>query len=337
VKHEPYSRDERFETMKKYLLLGLLLPTVAACQVDNDIADDGESGSAEARVAAKAADFCQSTCDRLSRCEIEKLVDEDNCVGECQELFEEEFLHRGEACAEAGERLMGCFSRSTCEDFANDKRICEISEAEDEACDAGGSSEPPMGGGTTSPGDPPPVDADGPLYCSGTSASGGTAPGAESFACDKTWHDCDDGRSYAVSCVESEQGPPVCTCSVDGADTTSFSLVELTCPTDPDINVGCDFWLAPLDHAPPSRVSCQGGAGGGGPVDGTGCSVDFYDCEGSSYHLECTGSGGTERCVCYVDGQPTGSFHDPAGFCPSTGTDDELRRLNAGCGWYLSY
>ncbi len=323
----------------KYFLLGLLLPCVAACQVDNDIADDGESGSAEARVAAKSGDFCESTCTRLGLCEIEGLVgDEDECISECGELFEEEFLHRGEACAAAGERFMGCISQSTCEDYASGEHPCELSDAEEDACES--PDDPPSsgsGGGVSTPTTgTPPLDGEGPVICSG-SVSGGPAPGAESFACDMSWQDCTDDHSYAVSCSESPQGPPLCTCSIDGTPIGTFDLVELTCPSHSDIEVGCGFWLVGPGEDIPTRVTCQGGTGGGGPIDGNGCSADFIDCGGSSYHVECTGTGGTERCVCYTDGQPNASFHDPAGFCPSTGTSEEIRRINAGCGWYISF
>jgi hypothetical protein len=329
----------RPEMTMKYFLFALLLPCVAACQVDNDIADDGESGSAEARVAAKSGDFCESTCTRLGLCEIEGLVgDAIECISECEELFEEEFLHRGEACAAAGERFMSCISQSTCEDFASTGKTCELSDAEEDACDK--SDEPPSSGSGGSPTNPlpgsAPIDGAGPAICSG-SLSGGPAPGAESFACDTSWEDCTDGHSYAVSCSESAEGPPLCTCSIDGTPTGTFDLVELSCPSQSDMNVGCGFWIVGPGDIPAVQVSCQGGTGGGGPINGNGCFVEFADCGGSTYHVECTGSGGTERCLCYVDGQPTASFHDPAGFCPSTGTSDELRRVNAGCGWHVSY
>ena len=325
--------------MTKYLLLGLLLPCLAACQVDNDIADDGESGSAEARVAAKSADFCTAQCERLSQCDIDGLVgDPEQCIVGCQELFEEEFLHLGEACAEAGERYMGCISRSTCDDFANNSKICELSDAEEDACDEG--DMPPMGGGGV-PTEAPPSDTGGPAIC-GAGVGGGSAPGAGTFSCNTGWEDCSDGHTYSLSCIESEQGPPACTCFFDGNQTGIFSLVDLSCPSDSDAKVACGFWVVGTDDYPASpdprvRVTCQGASGGGGPIDGNGCFLDYSDCEGSSYHVECTGSGGTEHCTCYVDGEPTGSFRDPHGFCPSTGTDEELERVNAGCGWYVDF
>jgi hypothetical protein len=308
--------------------------------VDNDIADDGESGSAEARVAAKAGDFCAAQCDRLGRCDIEGLVPDEDCVSSCQHVFEEEFFDRGEACAAAAERYMGCISQSTCEDFADDVQICELSDAEEEACDEGG--EPPMGGGIEDPEPGSPAgNGGGPALCV-TSYSTGAAPGASTFSCDYGWEECTDDHSYSLSCVENEQGPPTCTCFFDGAQTAIFNLVELTCPSESDIKVACGFWVVGPDDTiaspdPTVRVTCNGGSGGGGPISGNGCSVDFADCDGSSYHVECTGSGGTERCTCYVDGQPTGSFRDPSGFCPSTGTEEELASVNAGCGWYIAY
>src|SRR5918996_598532 len=97
--------------MKRVVFASLFLPLFQACFVDNHVAEDPGSQSAESRVAAAAPDWCETTCNRLVECpqapcecvddvcECTSTTDAAECTADCREYFEDTFLGHGETCA----------------------------------------------------------------------------------------------------------------------------------------------------------------------------------------------------------------------------------------------
>jgi hypothetical protein len=313
--------------MKRFLFASLLLPLVLvqACSVDHDVAED--QGSAEGRVAEVAADWCEATCNRLIECPqacdcVDDVCDcpsvgtASECSAACRD-FVETFLGHGETCASGGERVMGCIDQAGCEVTSGD--VCPLTAAEEAACE----DEDDV------------VSPDGAVACESMGVSG-SGLGGEGFRCEVTHSACSDGHDYSSVCSETAEGEGLCTCFVDFQATISYYTDLPVCPGVESVNERCGFAIAWSD-APGG--GCQG-ASGGGPLPGDsewGCDVEYSDCAGHNYAIRCSDVSGAPACECAVDGDIVSSFAVPDMVCPSAFTDEDLARINEGCGWTLSY
>lgn len=301
----------------------MLLP---ACLVDNQLVGAPGGTSPESPAVADREGWCQSTCERIVACPAADWTDVATCSTDCQDDLDSLVGH-GEACDAAAERFMTCLDALTCDEL-NNRLICGLSEEERAACelDDSGETSPPQGVSPSS----------GPVTC-GEMGGLGPAPGAATFHCEWSASDCSDGGTYETVCNLSPSGQGLCTCVVDDEPTHSFWLPELVCPSSGDINVGCDFWLA---QGALQVASCDGVVStGAAPAPDFGCTTEFHACSPDSgpdhqYTVACAADGGVPSCTCRVDGEIQGSFNVPDGICPVDGEAD-LRRINAGCGWYL--
>ena len=308
-----------------------LLPLFPACTARHDVAENRETISAETRIAQDRNAWCQNFCEYRVTCTntdcncgqdtcycLEQL-DMPQCLQGCAEYFDD-YVGRGEACAQEGLDQMDCIETLSCEEMATGN-TCEV----DSELACGEADLQPEG-----------VAPEGTaIVVCDVHQSDEADPNVSLFECTTEGFDCSDGRDYRVHCVETQDHRGYCMCSVDQAQAGAFYLTELVCPSEAAVNIGCGFGLVPnfASYAPPE--DCQGASSSGSPQQGFECSSDF-SCANGTFSVICSEQSGSPTCVCYANGVYMQQFTVTDGVCPigEPGTDG-ITRINVGCDWNL--
>ena len=246
-------------------LIGLGLPLVVAC-AGKSVGPDGNPPT-QASVEASVPGWCQSTCEKLSACDVGSgrgIKDTADCAQNCQAELTDGARH-SQACAQRINEFKSCVDAHGCA-VVQDDDVCSLDNAK--GCDehdddaygelpgpvanpgAGGSPggsgalPPPIVGtaGTSSSG---PIPADPVVYCSSGSGTGGASgagpsPGGAQVICETGYDDCSNGSSYYVACVNTSEGQSSCSCFVDNELSTAFDPGGV-CPSQPQLNHGCGW------------------------------------------------------------------------------------------------
>jgi hypothetical protein len=237
-------RQFRFrEATMKRVIFAWFFAFVPACIAPEPLDNDGDQPSTEASLAGDIDAWCDATCARLEdcpeQCECEGDLCscsggiDDDCPEDCRDALEE-YLGRGDDCAELGRGLMACVDQiKTCDDLYAG-HDCEAID-EDEACErsSGDDVSPPSSRYVT---------------CAGASGSGsaGAAGGGNvsAFSCETSYEECSDGALYRLVCNGTSEVAN-CHCFRSGEFTGSFEVSPGNCPSGVELNAGCGWSLNP--------------------------------------------------------------------------------------------
>ena len=299
--------------MKRRHFYARFLPfLLTACAIDTPVAES--SARFDDRLGDDLEPWCESWCDKLAGC---GLNDED-CSENCFYGYTTSFIGKGEICEESALSLMDCYDEASCAEITND--ACSSRLARDR-CSAsqGGISCTPSGSGNSG----------------GTGGAGGSS-GASS--CEVHYDDCEDGRTYQVSCTGAD--PRECHCLIDDASSGRFRWDRGGCPEAFQARQICAWPIIPSSDEPQTRpVPCAARivipAAGGGST--STCEFHYDDCfNGAAYGIVC--DAGTGMCTCLEDGEPVGAFISADAVCPYIlDPDGGTAALNAACGFLISW
>lgn len=232
--------------MQRWIYL-LCLPCLGACETDDVVAADDkpatQSLSAEEQLAQDLADLCAAACDHVVACVEPNCVcdlgdvcncpsapDPQTCPSDCVQATQEDYLGKGDACAQVALQMLNCIAGSECSALANGTEVCQTGSApgcEQNKTDDSLSATGPLPGVTCTTG-------------TGTAFSdGSTVP----ITCDETAGDCSDGHIYRISCAAPDGGSPTCTCIRDGVAENTFVTTSTSCPSIEERDVGCGWNL----------------------------------------------------------------------------------------------
>jgi hypothetical protein len=282
----------------KRLFSNLLLPVLlSACAVDTPVVKNDD------RLEQDLGAWCQSACEKFDGCGLLDGPDElERCPTNCVDSFTREFVGRNEICSAAARRVMDCFDAASCADLSLDSACNFDAEADRCALSQGRvtcrSQSEGSGGGA------------------GVAGSAGYAGSAGNF-CELEFGDCNDDRTYRLSCMNPEA--PECQCFVDDGLTKTFTPARLECLDPSEAIELCEWPIVAPDGADDSggasvTIQCATIDTGGSAAS---CSSTFQNCStGHTYSLVCAGAPGDAQCSCQIDGVTVGSAASAGDVCP---------------------